>query len=46
MAVTGHVVVVAGHVLVVVVVGHVAVVVARTSLCRKQCWSVAQCLQY
>ena len=44
MAVTGHVVVVAGHVL--VVVGHVVVVVVRTSLCHKQCWSVAQCLQY
>ena len=49
--VAGHVVVVAGHVLVVagcvlVVAVHVVVVVAHTSLCHKQCWSVAQCLQY
>ena len=44
MAVTGHVVLVAGHVL--VVTGHVVVVVAHTSLCRKQCCFVAQCIQY
>ena len=49
--VAGHIVVVAGHVLVVagcgmVVAQHVVVAVARTSLCHKQCWPVAQCLQY